>query len=99
MEITIGEKSFVPDLLWHYKKNESEPLFIEIFVTHPCSKEKTDSGVRIIEFRITSEKDINRIIGSTIQESDMVRLYNFKPLKDEVGDKPLEEVEQGSSAQ
>ena len=87
-EIRIGEKSFVPDILWHCKINESKPLFIEIFVTHPCEKEKIESGAHIIEFCIKSENDIDRIIGSTIQESERVRLYNFKPLEDVVGDKP-----------
>jgi hypothetical protein len=67
-------------------------LFIEIFVTHPCSKEKIASGVRIIEFCIESESDIDRIIGSSIQEGELVRLYNFKSLDDEVSDLPLEPI-------
>jgi len=87
-EIEIDKSSYIPDLLWHNQKNESKPLFIEIFVTHPCSEEKIASGVHIIEFHIQSEEDIDRIISSTIQEGESVRLYNFNPLGDKVGDKP-----------
>lgn len=82
-----GDKIFIPDLLLHPKDKKNKPLFIEIFVTHPCKSEKIDSGIKIIEFHIKTEEDIDMIIGSAIQNSTLVNLYNFRAQKDEVGKK------------
>lgn len=72
-------KGFRADLLCESEDHPSAPIFIEIFVTHECTEEKIKSGVRIIEFKIGSEEDIQNIVeSSVIRESDMVRLYNFK---------------------
>ena len=72
-------RRFVADLLCFPNNNKNEPLFIEICVTHPCEREKIDSGIKIIEFVDDSEDDIDNIIGKQIKESDKVRLYNFHP--------------------
>ena len=79
---------FIADLLCVPKNEKNEPLFIEICVTHPCEQEKIDSGIKIIEFVIKSEDDIDKIIGKKIQESEIIRLYNFFP-KYEVGNSTL----------
>lgn len=70
--------NFIADLLCKREGKPTEPLFIEIFVTHECSQEKKDSNIRIIEFCIQSEEDILNIINSSrITENYMVRLYNY----------------------
>lgn len=78
-DIERSFEDFRSDLLiYNSTKSDREPIFIEVCVTHPCSKEKINSGIRIIEFVIRSEEDIDFIIGSTIKESNIIRLYNFK---------------------
>lgn len=71
-------KSFRADIYCECKYPD-KPIFIEIFVTHECDKKKIESGIRIIEFKIESEKDILEIIKSNqIKENEKTRLYNFK---------------------
>lgn len=74
-----GFGGFVADLLCENINNSNAPIFIEILVTHECSQEKKNSGIRIIEFVIQSEEDILNIVHSSqIREGNNVRLYNFK---------------------
>uniref|UniRef100_UPI002597355A competence protein CoiA family protein n=1 Tax=Bacteroides acidifaciens TaxID=85831 RepID=UPI002597355A len=69
---------FIADLYCERDNNTNSPLFIEIFVTHECSHEKKNSGIRIIELTIQSEEDILNIVNSSkLIENGMVRLYNF----------------------
>lgn len=69
---------FVADLLCERNNKEEDTMFIEIFVTHECSREKINSGIHIIEIPIKSEEDILNIINSsTLKEGETVRLYNF----------------------
>ena len=72
-----GEK-YVADIFCHNQKNPQNPLFLEIHVTHRCEQKKKDSGIKIIEFDIQSEEDIDAIIGQTIMESEKIRFYNFE---------------------
>lgn len=72
-------RRFIADLICYPFNKEQEPLFIEICVTHSCEQEKLDSGIRIIEFVITSEEDIDMILNNKIEASDKIRLYNFHP--------------------
>ena len=72
-------KKFVADIFCHNLKDENNPLFIEINVTHPCEQNKIDSGIKIIEFDIHSEEDIEAIINSPIQESEKTRYHHFHP--------------------
>lgn len=72
-------KNFVADLFCQRDSNEETPIFIEIYVTHRCSSEKINSGIRIIEIEIQSEEDILDITNhSTLAESAKVQLFNFK---------------------
>lgn len=75
-----------PDILCHNAKDENIPLFIEVCVTHPCEPGKIESGIRIIEVKIESEKDIENFISNPIEESDVVKFYGFmqKEITDEV---------------
>ena len=61
-EIEKQYGNYRADLFLAYKGEKDEPIFIEICVTHPCSEDKVKSGIRIIEFKIESEKDIDDII-------------------------------------
>ncbi len=70
---------FVADLLCSPNNAKNDPLFIEICVTHPCELDKLKSGIRIIEFVINSEDEIDSIIGKRIRESERVRLHDFQP--------------------
>lgn len=72
-------QEFRADIFGNNKYNEENPIFIEICVTHPCEKEKIESGIKIIEFKVESEDDIINIINSPIKEGDKTRFYNFKP--------------------
>ena len=75
-----GYKGFVADLYCGNNTKPNEPIFIEIFVTHKCSEEKINSGIRIIELKIQSEEDIINIINfNKLEEGEKVKLYNFKP--------------------
>jgi len=56
------------------------PLFLEIFVSHECSKEKIDSGIPIIEVSIKSEDEIDNYLNGF--PDDGIKFYNFnKPLQ------------------
>jgi len=78
--------AYVADLMCFPKNPNHDPLFIEICVTHPCEEEKLASGIRIIEFVIKSEEDLDRIIGEKIIQRDNARLYNFRA-KDKLSSK------------
>lgn len=81
-----GEK-YVADIYCHSRKEDIGPLFLEICVTHRCEQEKIKSGIKIIEFDIKSEADIDTIIGSPIRENEFTHLYNFHP-KDTISNTP-----------
>ncbi len=77
-EIEKQYGSYRADLFLSRKGEQDEPIFIEICVTHPCSEDKINSGIRIIEFKVRSEEDIDYIIKHPIQKSEKVAIYNFK---------------------
>lgn len=81
IEIEKKYKGFIPDLLLINKdKPNQDPIFIEIYVTHPCSEEKKNSNNRIIEIKINNEEEIDDlIISNLLLESETIKLYNFKP--------------------
>lgn len=55
-------KGFVADLLLTNSKDTIiPPTLIEICVTHPCEDEKKESGLKIIEISIKTEKDIENL--------------------------------------
>lgn len=71
-------KDFVADLFLERKTSPDSPIFIEIYVTHECSREKKQSDIRIIELSIQSEENILYIVNSnTLHEGKKVKLYNF----------------------
>ena len=73
-----GDK-FIADIFLNNKTNSEIPLFLEICVTHRCEQKKIDSGIKIIEFDIESESDIESIVNAPyIEENEHIRFYNFK---------------------
>lgn len=75
--VEVGGKVFIPDIQLKPKGDHVPPLWIEIEVTHACEEIKKESGVRIIEIKISNEDDIDRIVGSSIDEDKNAKLYNF----------------------
>ena len=58
----------------------SRRCYVEICVTHPCSEEKLNSGIPILEFKITSESDIHMLLSGTYEAADeRLTPYNFSP--------------------
>lgn len=76
---TIAKYGFKPDLFLRDDANPKNCIFIEIAVTHPCELDKINSGIRIIEFVIESEDDIESIIkNNIIQANEKIQMYNFR---------------------
>lgn len=82
---TIAKYGFKPDLFLRDDANPKNCIFIEIAVTHPCELDKINSGIRIIEFVIESEDDIESIIkNNIIQRNNKIRMFNIHG-KDKIG--------------
>lgn len=88
-EVSIDK--YRADLLISNNQKCLQPILIEIFVTHKSTDKKLDSNYRIIEIRIESEEDIDKIVNTaSIIESDSesnflnintdkkIQFYNFK---------------------
>lgn len=67
-----------PDVLLRSSKHPESPLFIEIFHTSPSKNKKLQSGYRLIEIKVDSEKDIKRIQRAHLKESDQNVFFGFK---------------------
>lgn len=72
---------FRPDLLLTCSaKPDREPIFIEIFKTHPSNEKKVNSSYKIIETnKIRTEEDIEDILNRGFVEGDNCTTYNFNP--------------------
>lgn len=82
---TIAEYGFKPDLFLRNDTNPKNSIFIEIAVSHPSEPDKINSGIRIIEFIIESEDDIDSMIkNDIIKRNDKVRMFNIHG-KDKIG--------------
>ncbi len=71
-------QGYVADLLLTNSKRDLPPTLIEICVTHQCTEEKRNSGLRIIEIRISDEKDIDTLKNCCSLESRMYDYYTQK---------------------
>lgn len=76
IELEKKEGLFRPDLLLTSEKS-NDKLFIEIAVTHASTKEKIESGNRIVEIFIRSEADIRLFQDRILSESYNIHFYNF----------------------
>lgn len=88
-EIEKDKKKYKADVLLTDSKKQSNPpippILLEICVSHECEQEKIDSRLRIIEFRIKSENDINDLISKSEfhaspqwEKRKKISFYNFK---------------------
>lgn len=69
-EVEAFYDNFRADILLSNSIKKYTPVFIEIYVSHPCEHQKIDSGNKIIELKINSEDDIKSIINSPIITED-----------------------------
>lgn len=77
-----GCENFVADLLLYSDSRHIEPIMLEVCVTHKCTQEKIDSGLRIIEFFLKDEDDAFRLYDIELkEEADIIQFYNFKKEK------------------
>lgn len=77
-------------LLSSSAKPKTDPVLIEIMVTHKCTQDKINDGVRIIEIPIQSEQQIDDIVkscklsakrnSSYVNDGDII-LYNFNKIE------------------
>lgn len=73
-EEEVTYKGFRADLMLSSKEHpEREPIFLEISVTHDCEPEKLESGIQIIELKITDENDVLRPL---VEESSLFGRFN-----------------------
>jgi len=101
-ELEKGYKGFIADILLRDSHNKHEPIFLEIYVSHPCDEEKIQSGIPIIEFKINDEEKLNELLKQNVfkeqknvpiankkkKTEDKVLFYNLERLGDL---KPYEE--------
>ena len=62
--IETPDGKYRPDLLLSSESNKNRQLLIEINVTHECTEKKKSSNLKIIEFDIDSEEDVDNIISN-----------------------------------
>ncbi len=80
-ELPDGKKRYVADLfLSHSQKPENQQVCIEVWVTHECTEDKKQNGGKIIEIKITEEKDAFRPIIAIDDEKSPIRFFNFKKI-------------------
>ncbi|WP_229685480.1 competence protein CoiA family protein [Pseudomonas asuensis] len=54
--------------------------YIEICVTHPCSQEKIDTGIPILEFKVQSAADIQMLLSGSYSTKDKrLNAFNWRP--------------------
>ena len=75
IDIETPHGKFIPDILLRSAKGV--PLYIEIKVSHGCTQEKIDSGNKIIEIEINSEKDIEDLSKNRLTDLDNSIFFNF----------------------
>ena len=70
----------IPDVMLLNSETDKR-AYVEICVTHPCTPEKIDSGIPILEFKIASEEDLQMLSsGSFSAHDERLTLHNFRLL-------------------
>ena len=73
---------FVADVLLQSSRN-GEVVFVEFAVTHKCEDEKIKSGVRIVEYFLEDENNLEPVRTHNFRDSDKrLSLYNFRTQKE-----------------
>lgn len=81
-EEEVAYKNFRADLMLSGPNREKDPILIEIEVSHKSSQKKREDGVSIIEVKIESEEDIDKICSQKLIEGK--RPSDFYYSKDEI---------------
>lgn len=70
------DKIYRPDIL--LKSSDGKQMYVEIFVSHPCSEQKKSSGIPIIEISLQDEKDLELISDESfaIVDNPKIKFYN-----------------------
>lgn len=90
-ELEKKYEDFTADVLLSDSQGKYTPMFLEIYVSHPCEEGKIQSGVPIIEFKIKDEEELNALLKQRVFEEqrnvpvpnkkrkteDKVLFYNF----------------------
>ena len=85
--VVLKEKeyeTFRPDIL--IEENNKDVYFLEVCVTHPCTEEKTKSGIKIIEIETSDARSINELKTDNISNAGKfykINYYNFLKKNDE----------------
>lgn len=69
-----SHRGFRADVLLTHSKHTERVLFIEIEVTHSCTQEKLNSGIKIIEIKAENELSAFK----PLAENEFTKFYNFK---------------------
>jgi len=69
------ENNYIADIKLCSQKHPNDPIFLEIYVTHRCTPEKRDSGIRIIEIPIKTEDDIIKWTDGSCWEEEKKPMY------------------------
>lgn len=78
-DLPDGQKKYIADIILTNSQNpQQSSTTIEIWVTHECTEDKKQNGGRIIEIKITCEKDASREIVENEHDDLPIRFYNFK---------------------
>lgn len=76
---------YIADICLISDKTNVPPMFLEILVSHECTDEKKNSGIKILEIPIHSEDDIDKCCNTNSykENGDLgVKFYNIKRKND-----------------
>jgi hypothetical protein len=77
MEKYDSVTGFRPDIMLS-DSSGNRCCYVEICVSHPCTQDKIDSGIPILEFKIVSVTDIQMLYSGSYATSDeRLNAYNF----------------------
>ena len=79
-EISMEKRDdgLIPDVLIS-SPSSGQKIYVEIKVTHGCSEEKINSGIRIMEFDIQDEQTAAKLIDFKLgKQCDFLKTYNFR---------------------
>ena len=76
--ITFNGQEFQADVCLIPRNPKHDYLIIEIQVTHASTRKKSQSGLRIIEVKITKDSDIERFRQHYLSEQNGVNFYGLK---------------------
>lgn len=68
-----------PDVML-FESSGKRRCYVEICVTHPCTQEKIDTGIPILEFKVQSTADIQMLLSGSYSIKDkFLSVFNWLP--------------------